>query len=118
MVRTGRAVWAIGTFGCLTPDGLAAAWDVCGGGRGTEQTNGPTPMSPVEPTGPMENKRKKAAALENGDDYGCRKPTGAPASGSAPQNPTAPNAQVGQPEAPGPGDASFVIDFASGKIMD
>nr|QXO74913.1 MAPK [Penaeus chinensis] len=51
-------------------------------------------MSPVEPTGPMENKRKKAAALENGDDYGCRKPTGAPASGSTPQNPTAPNAQV------------------------
>ncbi|KAK8728374.1 hypothetical protein OTU49_009260 [Cherax quadricarinatus] len=37
-------------------------------------------MSPVEPTGPMETKRKKAAALENGDDYSCPKSSGAPAS--------------------------------------
>ncbi|XP_045624552.1 mitogen-activated protein kinase kinase kinase 11 isoform X3 [Procambarus clarkii] len=38
-------------------------------------------MSPVEPTGPMETKRKKAAAaLENGDDYSCPTPSGAPAS--------------------------------------
>ncbi|XP_042239490.1 mitogen-activated protein kinase kinase kinase 9-like isoform X9 [Homarus americanus] len=32
-------------------------------------------MSPVVATGPMETKRKKAAALENGDDYGCQKPS-------------------------------------------
>ncbi|XP_066985180.1 mitogen-activated protein kinase kinase kinase 10-like isoform X2 [Macrobrachium rosenbergii] len=42
-------------------------------------------MSPVVPTGPMENKRKKAA-LENGDNYRCRKPTtGVPAT-SVPTN--------------------------------